>query len=231
LSNGFREYWNAHGGLTVFGYPISEEFTERGYTVQYFERARFEYHPGNPSGWQIELGLLGDQAAGRDHVNTARLARSSGVPEYDPSLWYVPAQPANQTTTISPPAGAPVAQGKWVEVNLTRQYLRAWQFSTPVFYSLVSTGVAGHDTPTGTFQVYQKLSYDDMSGGTPGVDYYYLPDVPNVMYFYEAYAIHGAYWHHNFGHVMSHGCVNLPLDAAAWMYNWAPLGTDVFIHY
>ena len=58
---GFRAYWQSHGGLAIFGYPISEEFQENGYTVQYFERQRLEYHPENSPAWQIEGGLLGVQ--------------------------------------------------------------------------------------------------------------------------------------------------------------------------
>jgi peptidoglycan/xylan/chitin deacetylase (PgdA/CDA1 family) len=65
LCFGFRDYWQSHGGLTIFGYPISEEFTDpaTGLTVQYFERQRLEYHPENPPAWQVEGGLLGDQLA------------------------------------------------------------------------------------------------------------------------------------------------------------------------
>jgi hypothetical protein len=231
LSFGFRDYWNAHGGLRIFGYPLSEEFTENGFTVQYFERARFEYHPNNPPAWQVELGLLGANAGALDGVNTTRLPQSSRVRDYDPSLWHVPAPPENQTANVTPPGGAPVGEAKWIEVNLSGQFLRAWQYDTLVFSTAVSTGVATHQTPTGTYHVYSKLAFDDMTGGTTGVDYYDLPNVPNVMYFYQAYAIHGAYWHHNFGHVMSHGCVNLPLDAASWMYGWTPVGTTVWIHW
>jgi lipoprotein-anchoring transpeptidase ErfK/SrfK len=131
----------------------------------------------------------------------------------------------------TPPAGAPTDQAKWIEVDLSEQYLWAWEHDQVVFGTSVSTGTAAHPTPTGRFQIYVKLRYDDMTGGTAGTnDYYYLPDVPYVMYFYEAYAIHGTYWHHNFGQVMSHGCVNLPTDAAGWVYNWAPYGTIVWIH-
>lgn len=61
LCFGFRAYWQAHGGLAIFGYPISEEFTENGVTVQYFERQRLEYHPENSPAWQVEGGLLGSQ--------------------------------------------------------------------------------------------------------------------------------------------------------------------------
>ncbi|HET7037876.1 MAG TPA: DUF4232 domain-containing protein [Thermomicrobiaceae bacterium] len=87
LCFGFRAFWQQNGGLAIFGYPISEEFQEGGYTVQYFERARFEYHPDNPPAWQVELGLLGDQAAQQSGIATAPLAQSSGVPAYNLDLW------------------------------------------------------------------------------------------------------------------------------------------------
>ena len=69
-----------------------------------------------------------------------------------------------------------------------------------------------------------------MRGGTPGVDYYDLPNVPWTMFFYQGYAIHGTYWHTNFGTRMSHGCVNMPLGAAEFTYAWAPIGTEVWVH-
>ncbi|HEX7025310.1 MAG TPA: DUF4232 domain-containing protein [Gemmatimonadales bacterium] len=87
LCFGFRDYWQNHGGLRIFGYPISEEFTENGLTVQYFERARFEYHPGNPPGYQVLLGLLGSDAAQAAGVATAPVSGSSGTPAYSPNLW------------------------------------------------------------------------------------------------------------------------------------------------
>ena len=65
LCFGFRDYWNANGGLAIFGFPISEEFQDpgSGLTVQYFQRQRFEWHPENPPAWQIEGGLLGSLLA------------------------------------------------------------------------------------------------------------------------------------------------------------------------
>jgi hypothetical protein len=81
LGGGFLEYWQTHGGLDLFGYPISEEFAEvnpsdgRTYQVQYFERERFEYHPENPAGCRVLLGLLGVQvSAGRQVAAFARVA-------------------------------------------------------------------------------------------------------------------------------------------------------------
>ncbi len=237
LAFGFRDYWQTHGGPRIFGYPISQEFQEKNaddgqvYTVQYFERARFEYHPANTPQYQVLLGRLGSAAAKQDGVNSTPLRQSADVPTYDPSLWYVapPAEYAPQARTA--PAGAPVGQAKWIEVDLSQQHLWAWQYDQVVFSTAVSTGVADHPTPTGTFHIYVTYLADDMTGGTVGSpDYYFLPDVPYTMYFYEAYALHGTYWHHNFGYPMSHGCVNLPTPAAEWIYFWAPLGTTVWIH-
>jgi len=69
-----------------------------------------------------------------------------------------------------------------------------------------------------------------MRGVDLGVPWY-LPDVPYVMYFYSGYGIHGTYWHDNFGVPMSHGCINLTIPDAEWLYNFAEIGTPVQIHY
>jgi peptidoglycan/xylan/chitin deacetylase (PgdA/CDA1 family) len=97
LSYGFRDYWHAHGGLRAFGYPISEEFSELNpdtgveYTVQYFERARFEYHPENAGTfYEVLLGRIGAQRATADAFETAPVTRAEGVPDYDESLWSPP---------------------------------------------------------------------------------------------------------------------------------------------
>jgi len=82
----------------------------------------------------------------------------------------------------------------------------------------------------GHYKIYMKIPSQTMSGGV-GAEAYYLPNVPWVMYFAGANAIHGTYWHHNFGHPMSHGCVNLTIDDAKWFYNWAEIGTPVITHY
>jgi len=231
LAFGFRDYWDTHGELRIFGYPISQEFTENGYTVQYFERARFEYHPSNPPQYQVQLGLLGSTAATQAGVNRSPVPQDKTVPTFDPSLWYVSPPAENQPAARTAPAGAPVTQAKWIEIDLSEQHLWAWQYDRAVFDTAVSTGTYLHPTPTGTFAIYAKYVADDMTGGTPGTpEYYYLPDVPYTMYFYLDYAIHGTYWHHNFGTPMSHGCVNLPTPAAEWVYYWAPIGTTVWIH-
>ncbi|HLI52681.1 MAG TPA: hypothetical protein VKU87_12860 [Thermomicrobiaceae bacterium] len=63
VGNGFLNYWKTYGGLAVFGYPISDEMVQNGVTVQWFERARFEWHPGSdPAHFDVLLGLLGNEA-------------------------------------------------------------------------------------------------------------------------------------------------------------------------
>ena len=150
-----------------------------------------------------------------------------------PTPTKIPPTPTKVPPTATPKPDANQAAatgGKWIDVNLTTQKLVAYEGKKPVVSGLISSGTADHKTVTGDFNIYLKYVKQDMVGGE-GREAYDLKDVPNVMYFYQDYSIHGAYWHHNWGHVMSHGCVNTPLDMAKTLYNWAPLGTPVHIHY
>jgi lipoprotein-anchoring transpeptidase ErfK/SrfK len=120
---------------------------------------------------------------------------------------------------------------KWIEVDLAKQQLTAWEGNKIVRQFLVSTGRWG-PTPPGTFHIWYKTRSQRMTGGSKALgDFYDLPNVPNNMFFNGPIAIHGAYWHNNFGHPMSHGCVNEPLADAAWMFEWAgptvPAGQNV----
>lgn len=132
--------------------------------------------------------------------------------------------PTVELASSSGTSGDPGA--RWIDVNLSEQRLYAYQGNTVVKSFLVSTGIWLYPTVTGQFHIYVKYLYTDMAG--PG---YYLPNVPYTMYFYRGYGIHGTYWHHNFGHPMSHGCVNMYTPDAEWVYNWASVGTLVNIHY
>lgn len=119
---------------------------------------------------------------------------------------------------------------RWIDVNLTTQTLVAYEGNTPVFDSLVSSGTWQYPTVTGQFRIWLRYTAQTMDGRRLGYDYY-LPNVPYVMYFYQDYALHGTYWHNNFGTPMSHGCVNLPTPAAEWIFNWSSMGTLVNVHY
>lgn len=110
-------------------------------------------------------------------------------------------------------------------MDLSAQMVSAFDGETLVQSFIVSTGTASYPTVTGQFRVYTKLVSTAMAG--PG---YYLPGVPYTMYFYKGYALHGTYWHTNFGVPMSHGCINLRTSDAEWLFNFSSVGTLVNIH-
>lgn len=119
--------------------------------------------------------------------------------------------------------GTTTADGaeKWIDVNLTTEQLTAYEGNKVVMQFPISSGKWG-PTPEGTFNIWSKTRSQSMVGGSQELGTYYnLPNVPNNMFFYKGYAIHGAYWHNNFGHPMSHGCVNEPLANAAQIFEWA----------
>jgi lipoprotein-anchoring transpeptidase ErfK/SrfK len=139
-----------------------------------------------------------------------------------PNPTEVPAQPTPIPLPASPQA---INEERWIDVDLSEQLLTAYEGHTPIHSYLVSTGLPDTPTPVGQFRIWIKLRYDDMAGAD-----YYIEDVPFVMYFHEGYGLHGVTWHANFGHPMSHGCVNQPNDEAEWLFNFAGVGTLVNIH-
>jgi LysM repeat protein len=115
--------------------------------------------------------------------------------------------------------------GKQVVVDLSDQMVYAYQDGVLLRSLRVSTGLPGSPTVLGDYKVYHMLESQRMVG--PGYD---LPGVPYIMYFYQGYALHGTYWHNNFGHPMSHGCVNMPTPEAEWFYkNFVEIGTPVHV--
>lgn len=115
---------------------------------------------------------------------------------------------------------------RWIEIDLSEQKLRAWESDRLFLETPVSTGLPWWPTPTGEFRLWVKLRATKMEGGS-GSTYYYLPNVPYVMYFgnaqvpnYRGYGLHGTYWHSDFGNPRSHGCVNLPTPIAKELYYW-----------
>ena len=138
-----------------------------------------------------------------------------------------PSAPASGPVTQAQAQRAPAApnnSGKQILVVLHEQMVYVYQDGALLRQFLASTGLPGTPTVQGTFQIYVKYDAQRMVG--PGYD---LPGVPWVMYFYRGYALHGTYWHNNFGHPMSHGCVNLRTPEAEWLYQWAPVGTTVTV--
>ena len=179
--------------------------------------------------YTVRRGDILSAIARRHGVSTWALAQANSI--RNPSMIYagqVLRIPAGASSAPTAPPATPTGShsGRWIDIDLSAQRLTAYAGSTPVRSTLVSTGLARTPTPTGQYRVYVKYSSTLMSG--PG---YYLPNVPYAMFFHRGYSIHGTYWHANFGHPMSHGCVNLPTSEAQWLYNWAPVGTLVKVHY
>jgi LysM repeat protein len=178
----------------------------------------------------VQAGQTLASIAARYGVTASAIASANGI--VNSNLIYVGQKltiPAGGSPAAAPqPAAAPSANiaGRWIDINLSTQSLVAYEGNTPVYWAVASTGLAGTPTVTGQYQVYSKYPAIAMSG--PG---YYLPDVPWTMFFFRGYAIHGAYWHNNFGVPMSHGCVNLSIPDAEWIYNFSSIGTPVVIHY
>ena len=122
--------------------------------------------------------------------------------------------------------GATIQTGRQIVVDLSDSRIYAYEDGQLINSVIVSTGLPATPTVVGDFTIYHRLPSQTMSG--PG---YYLPGVQHVQYFYQGYAIHGTYWHNNFGQPMSHGCVNLTNADAEWFYNFADYGTPVHVRY
>ncbi|MEY4747771.1 MAG: hypothetical protein RLZZ416_820 [Candidatus Parcubacteria bacterium] len=121
---------------------------------------------------------------------------------------------------------------KRIIVDRSQQMLYAYDGDQIFMQQAISTGLEMTPTPRGTFAIYKKTPSRYMQGPLPGVSdqYYDLPGVPWNLYFtLQGGVIHGAYWHDRFGRPWSHGCVNLPVAAAKALYEWADIGTPVFV--
>lgn len=124
---------------------------------------------------------------------------------------------------------------KWIDVNLTSATITAFEGATAVHGPIgIVPGAPGMETITGKFNVYLKVPTQTLRGTNPDGTKYEAPNVPWILYFHGDYALHGAPWRDRFGWSGpggSHGCVNLPVSDAQWIYNWASIGTPVISHY
>ncbi|MEI7894461.1 MAG: L,D-transpeptidase [Myxococcales bacterium] len=135
--------------------------------------------------------------------------------------WWLRALDGTKTEPGLPPERLG-KQDKWIDVNLARQTLVAFEGERAVFATLVSSGRPGHDTPPGTYRVREKHIASTMDGDaeTASDGPYSIQDVPYIQYFSGGYAFHGAFWHGDFGKVKSHGCVNLAPWDARGLFGW-----------
>ena len=113
--------------------------------------------------------------------------------------------------------------GKWISVNLFEQTIAAYEGERLVYASLISSGLPQWETVQGVYQIQSKNKSQPMynAAGDPALGDYYVDSVPYNMFFFQDYALHGAYWHDGFGYRHSRGCVNLSLNDAVWFFNWS----------
>jgi lipoprotein-anchoring transpeptidase ErfK/SrfK len=131
------------------------------------------------------------------------------------------------------PVDAPT-WGKWIDINLVQQLLTAYDGSSPVRTIEVTTGMAGWETPVGFYSILHRVANETMNSGAIGAENHYrLDDVLFTQYFTDfGHALHFAWWRtkETIGRPGSHGCVNLLLDDARFFWDWAELGTPVYVH-
>lgn len=236
ISGQFAAWYDSHEGWFYMGEPISEPMMQRGVQVQYYQNGVLMLRDG-----VVSPAPLPRERAERLGIDTTPIEQGN-LPIYDESMFYTVANPYGVD-----PTG--LTGQRRIVVSISEQTMRVYQGDTLVLETLVSTGLEPNDTEIGNFHVRIKFESQTMSGftsdsgevvglgneergvtGTPTGNTYEVEDVPHVMYInHEAEALHGAYWHENFGQRMSHGCINQPLAVAAFIYEFAPLGTPVTV--
>lgn len=219
VSGPFAAYWQQNGDLGIFGFPLSEPTHEvvgdkkETMLVQYFERARFELTKGANGADTVRLGSLGREYAIVREIGVNPVPKSISALEYNASIWP-----------------------KWIDVNLKTQHLVAYEGNAVSQQFDITSGEPANPTPTGLFQIFSKVKDERMKGDIGLPSAYDIKHVPWTMYFAGGgYAIHGAPWRSVYGAGTqvggSHGCLNSPVDQVATLYQWAPLGTTVIVHF
>lgn len=184
-----------------------------------------EYHPEDMIGFfrsmeryngfnldtlfEVRLGDIGRRLALLRGFDIAPVAQLAGSAVWHPAIWQ-----------------------RHIDVDLSNQWLTAYEGDLVVYQAPIATGRDGFNTPTGEYAIYYRLPMQSMSGCAGG-ECWDVPNVPWVQYVVGGVALHGTYWHdaHGSGVRMSHGCINLRIDDAQWLYEWADIGTTVSIHY
>jgi hypothetical protein len=212
VANGFLGLYNSTGDLFMWGFPLSEEYSITGsdgktWVSQLFELGRMRWSP--QTGAMVDPNF-GTEMANLTNVDVSVEIKDAKTPNYSTYLWE-----------------------HWVDINLSQQYETFFEGDVPVYGSYVTTGKAGHETPTGTFYILRLVANERMRGGSIGSeDYYDLDNVLFTMYFtWEGHALHYAWWRSVFGAPGSHGCVNEDYNTAQFAWNFLTLGSRVSIHH
>ena len=205
-----------------------------------FQGLAFHATPHNSFGWTFEQ-IPVKSSPGYNAPNTGvwldpfsivQIYDTQNVNNADWNLiglnqWVEARKVAQVVINTTPPEG--VTTNRWIDVNLAEQTLAVYDNRELVFATVIASGLEPFWTKPGLFQIYQKKETETMRNNDPS-DFYYLDNVPWTMYYDGARALHGAYWRTRFGYPQSHGCVNLAVGDAHWLFNWAVEGDWVYVH-
>ena len=228
-----------HFFLSQSGYWIRGDGS-RISEIPTFQGLLFRETPHNAFGWTIEQ-IPVKNAPGYGTADTGKkLNKFAVVQVYNtqvvndsawnmigPDQWVEGRKISVVTPNTTPPEG--VDSNRWIEVNLEEQSLAVYENNKLVFATMIASGLEPFWTRPGTFQIFEKKEAETMRNNDPS-DFYFLENVPYTMYFDGARALHGAYWRTGFGYPQSHGCVNLSVGDAHWLFNWARAGDWVYVY-
>jgi hypothetical protein len=204
-----------------------------------FEGRHLSNPPAAPVGWvidNVQLSAAPGQPPPPGAPSAGRYQSFDvlGVQRVGDWNWYLigPNQWIEQRNVAlvepAPPGGA---GGAVIAVDTYEQSLGVYVDGRLIFATLISSGSRYFPTRPGTFHVWAKLNSGQMSGSylPDRRDYYSLENVPWILYYDGDRALHGAYWHDNFGIRTSHGCVNVSPRDARWLFGFAQVGSTVVI--
>lgn len=220
---------------------ISKEYVNK-VGVQFFQGYEFKENPSVSFGWVLDetKSYTGPSAnaplTGKEYhrYNVVKVYASEMAGDQEwlmigPNEWINHITLSRVIPNYEKPAG--VTTERWIEINLYEQVMLVHEGDQIVYATLITTGSDPFFTQPGVFKIYKKIDHEYMRGAFEAdrSDYYYLEDVPYIMYFDQARALHGAYWHTNFGYKSSHGCVNLSIADSHWLFDWANMDETVYV--
>lgn len=209
--------------------------------ISAFQGLQFNSTPRNSFGWTFEDIPVQTAPGYNKPITRRRLYPFTVIQIYDtqnvdgadwnligPDQWVEARKVAQVDVNTAPPDGSNNTT-RWIDVNLAEQTLAVYENNQLVFATVIASGLEPFWTRPGLFQIQQKKEAETMRNNDP-TDFYYLDNVPWTMYFDGPRALHGAYWRTRFGYPQSHGCVNLSVGDAHWLFDWAHEGDWVWVH-
>ena len=212
---------------------LPAETLETDIRVSRYSGLGFSAAPSLPVGWILFHMRASEYPGGEQSPNNPYMYRFTRINIYeqqnvDGYTWYQIGENQwvhqfNVAKVVPIQRPQAVDTNRWVGIDLYEQTLTAYEGNIPVYATLISSGMAMWPTREGLFHIYLRFPVTVMSGSEGEPDYYYLQDIPYTMYFDDNIALHGTYWHESFGFRKSHGCVNLSVTDAEWLYDWTTI--------